>query len=233
MERWLSQRLAHVLGAGPHGDGVCAAVQFRSPGSLVAEITGTGEDDPWAPDALAWPLLEVLDACLDEPWAATLARHLGGGHTDDDADLRRGRRFSVARRLAGLFASYAGQRPSLVSDWSAGRDTDGCGGELDRDLAWQPELWRRLVNRVDAPSPVERHRHTVDVLREDPEAFGLPGRLSLFGHTRLSVPAVDLLAAVAAERDVHLWLPHPSPALWAELAGRRGAIPRTDDDSHQ
>ena len=79
MERWLSQRLSHVLGAGPTGDGVCAAVEFRSPGSLVAEITGTRDDDPWAPDALAWPLLEVLDDCLDEPWAATLARYLGHG----------------------------------------------------------------------------------------------------------------------------------------------------------
>jgi len=233
MERWLSQRLGHVLGAGPHGDGVCAAVDFRSPGSLVAEITGTGEDDPWAPDALAWPLLDVLDSCLDQPWAAVLARHLGHGHTGEEADLRRGRRFSVARRLAGLFASYAAQRPSLISDWSAGRDTDGSGRELDRDLAWQPQLWRRLVDRVDAPSPVERHRRTVDALRADPEAFGLPARLSLFGHTRLSATDIELLEAVAAERDVHVWLPHPSPVLWLELAGRRGPIPRSDDDSHQ
>jgi exodeoxyribonuclease V gamma subunit len=232
MERWLSQRLAHVLGAGPYGDGVCAAVEFRSPGSLVAEIIGTREDDPWAPDALAWPLLDVLDACLDEPWAETLARHLGHGLTGAESDLRLGRRFSVARRLAGLFASYAGQRPSLVADWSAGRDTDGAGSPLARDLAWQPELWRRLVARVDAPSPPVRHHHTVELLREDPEAFALPTRLSLFGHTRLSLTQIDLLAALAAERDVHLWLPHPSPALWSALSGRRGAVERAADDSH-
>src|SRR3954451_24026877 len=149
MERWLSQRLSHVLGAGPSGDGVCAAVDFRTPGSLVAEITGTREDDPWAADALAWPLLDVLDHALDEPWAATLAQHLGHGVSDDEVDLRMGRRFSVARRLAGLFASYAGQRPSLVADWSAGRDTDGAGRDLADDLAWQAELWRRLAGRVD------------------------------------------------------------------------------------
>ena len=233
MERWLSQRLSHVLGAGPSGDGVCAAVAFRTPGSLVAEITGTRDDDPWAPDALAWPLLEVLDGCLDEPWAETLARHLGHGQTGEEADLRLGRRFSAARRLAGLFASYAGQRPSLVTDWSEGRDTDGAGGPLAADLAWQPELWRRLVERVDAPSPIERHRHTVETLREDPEAFDLPTRLSLFGHTRLSVTEIDLLTALAAERDVHIWLPHPSPALWDRLGGRRGAVNRAGDDSHR
>ena len=187
MERWLSQRLSHVLGAGPDGDGVCAAVAFRSPGSLVAEITGTRDDDPWAPDTLAWPLLDVIDGSLDQPWAATLARHLGHGLSGDEADLRMGRRFSVARRLARLFAAYAGQRPSLVADWSAGRDTDGVGRPLAADLAWQPELWRRLVDRVDGPSPLDRHAATVALLREDPEAFDLPVRLSLFGHTRVSV----------------------------------------------
>jgi exodeoxyribonuclease V gamma subunit len=245
MERWLSQRLSHVLGVGPRDDadaasdgasdsgGVCAAVHFRSPGSLVAEITGAGDDDPWAPDALAWPLLDVIDGSLGQPWAATLARHLGHGLSGDEADLRMGRRFSVARRLARLFASYAGQRPSLVADWSAGRDTDGAGRGLAGDLAWQPELWRRLVDRVAAPSPLERHTATVERLREDPEAFDLPVRVSLFGHTRLSVTEIDLLDALAAERDVHIWLPHPSPALWQTLTGPGGAVERRGDDSHQ
>ncbi len=37
VERWLSQRLSHVLGSSSgRADGVCAGVLFRSPGSLVA-----------------------------------------------------------------------------------------------------------------------------------------------------------------------------------------------------
>ena len=98
------------------------------------------------------------------PWRGTS----GHGLTGEEADLRMGRRFSVARRLAGLFASYAGQRPSLVADWSAGRDTDGAGAPLAADLAWQPELWRRLVDRVDAPSPLERHGDTVEPAARGP-----------------------------------------------------------------
>ena len=62
VERWLSQRLSHVLGAGRASDGVCAGVTFRSPGSLIAEITGTDDDDPWSPEAMTWPLLEVIDS---------------------------------------------------------------------------------------------------------------------------------------------------------------------------
>jgi exodeoxyribonuclease V gamma subunit len=233
MERWLSQRLSHVLGAGASGDGVCAGVDFRSPRSLVAEVTGARDEDPWAPDVLAWPLLEVIDDCLDEPWAATLARHLGHGLAGGEADLRLGRRLSVARRLAGLFASYAGQRPSLVADWSAGRDTDGAGHPIAGDLAWQPELWRRLVDRVDGPSPLERQRDTVARLAEDPEAFDLPLVVSLFGHTRIAASEIELLAALGVGRDVHVWLPHPSPALWRALTDQTGTVARAADDGHR
>ena len=41
VERWLSQRLSHRLGRGDADDGVCAGVAFRSPRTLVAEVTGS------------------------------------------------------------------------------------------------------------------------------------------------------------------------------------------------
>ena len=235
VERWLSQRLSHRLGRGAgRGDGVCAGVDFRTPGSLVAEITGTRDEDPWAPDSLVWPLLAALDDSLDETWAHTLAVHVGHGLEGEEADLRRGRRFAVARRLARLFAAYAVQRPGLVGDWSAGRDTDGCGAPIAPDLAWQPELWRRLAARVDAPPPHLRHSETVARLRDAPETFDLPDRLSLFGHTRLPLTEVALLSALGEHREVHLWLPHPSSELWAALADEAAAGPvaRELDESH-
>ena len=167
VERWLSQRLSHMLGSSHGGDGVCAGVAFRSPGSLIAEITGTVDDDPWSPDAMTWPLLQTIDASLDESWCRILARHLGHLHTGDEAELRQGRRYSVARRLAGLFASYARQRPQLLVDW-----LEGNAGELDIDLQWQPELWRALVDCIDADPPHIRQQMTLARLREGPSEIG-------------------------------------------------------------
>ena len=236
MERWLSQRLAHRLGTGPgRQDGVCAGVDFRTPRSLVAGLTGTDADDPWGPDALAWPVLEAVDASLEEPWAVTLAAHLGHGREGEERELRRGRRFSVARRLAALFASYAVQRPALLADWSGGRDSDGCGRAVAGDLAWQPELWRRVAALVGAPTPAERHASVLTALGDDPAVVDLPERVSLFGHTRLPVTEVELLDALARHRDVHLWLPHPSPALWEALAPvtATGPLPRAEDRGHE
>ncbi len=231
VERWLSQRLSLVLGCGPgRADGVCAGIAFRNPQSLIAEITGTLDDDPWSPEALAWPLLAVIDASLDEPWCRTLASHLGHfATTDAEAELRRGRRYSVARRLAGLFASYARQRPGLLAAW-----LDGDLGELPGDLAWQPPLWRALVTTVGADPPHVRHDKTIARLRDGPA--DLPARLSLFGHTRLACTDVQLLDALAVHHDLHLWLPHPSDELWRALAGFQGAdglLPRRQDTSRR
>ncbi|OBG79649.1 exodeoxyribonuclease V subunit gamma [Mycobacterium sp. E802] len=214
VERWLSQRLSNRLG-------VCAAVEFRNPRSLIAELTGTDEDDPWSADAMAWPLLAVIDENLDQPWLQAVATHLGHFEMGDEHELRQGRRYAVARRLAGLFASYARQRPQLLVDW------DG----LPEDLAWQAPLWQALLERVDAEPPHERHAKTLARLTESPS--DLPERLSLFGHTRLPVTEIELLTALATHHDLHLWLPHPSDVLWQSLSAHTGPLPRRQDTSHR
>jgi exodeoxyribonuclease V gamma subunit len=263
VERWLTQRLSHRLGTGRSGpgefggDGVCAGIRFLSPSSLIALLLDRERDDPWAPDRLVWPLLRAIDASLDEPWAATLARHLGHHDTGEDAELRHGRRYSLARRLATLFASYAVQRPALVAAWSgpdregpdregpdgdgpdregpdrAGPDTDGLGSPLAADLTWQPELWRRLVAEVAAPAPDQRLAETLDRLRAGDPRLDLPARLSLFGHTRIPASEAQLLAAVAERRDVHLWLPQASLTAWDAVAplAAHGVVRRADDAS--
>ncbi|MET0865527.1 MAG: exodeoxyribonuclease V subunit gamma, partial [Nakamurella sp.] len=218
IERWLTQRMSHHLGRRTgRGDGICANVRFPSPAALIAEVAGRTDFDPWAPDAAVWPLLEVIDASASETWCRALAAHLG--YLDvPDAAHRRGRRYAVARRLAGLFAGYATHRPDMLTAWAAGRDEDGWGGAVPSDMAWQPELWRRLAARIDAPDPVVRLADVVQRLRTDPSIVELPQRLSLFGPTALPARQLRLLAALAEHRDIHLWLPHPSPELWASLA---------------
>ncbi|AMO60001.1 DNA helicase/exodeoxyribonuclease V, gamma subunit [Mycolicibacterium phlei] len=227
VERWLSQRLSHILGSGTGDDGVCAGIAFRNPRSLIAELTGTAAgDDPWSPDAMVWPLMEVIDASCTEDWCKPLATHLGHFEAGDERELRQGRRYAVARRLAGLFASYARQRPQLLVDWE-----DGADGGVPADLSWQPHLWRALIDRIDADTPHIRHAKTVARLRESPT--DLPQRLSLFGHTRLPSTEIELLEALATHHDLHLWLPHPSDPLWQSLKGVHGQIPRRDDTSHR
>ncbi|MFJ4655019.1 exodeoxyribonuclease V subunit gamma [Nocardia sp. NPDC088792] len=220
IERWLNQRLASVLGAGAQGDGVSANIDFADPAVLVsavlAEATGIDpEQDPWAPERSVWTLLPVLDSVLGESWSGVLARHLGNG---DPRGYRVGRRYATAARIASLFDSYGAQRPAMITDWAAGNDTDGAGRELPEDLRWQPLLWRRLRAAVGVASPAERLTAACARLRDEPAAVALPERISLFGVTRLTTDQLEVLSALSVGRQVHLWLVHPSPALWTKLA---------------
>ena len=240
VERWLAQRMSHRLGARSGHDGVCAGVRFLNPHSLVSMLLGVDRDDPWRPDHLAWSVLRAVDASLGQPWAATLSAHLGWGEGGEEAELRRGRRYAVARRLAGLFADYAAQRPAMLADWRQGGGGDGLGGQVADDLAWQPELWRQVLQVVGEEPPDERQQRVVRSLREAGDGeplqlrdLTLPGRLSLFGHTRVARSEIEVVAALAEHRDVHLWLPQASPAAWDRLTevAADGPVPRSEDIS--
>ncbi len=60
-------------------------------------------------------------------------RHLHLG-----ADVPTGRRYALARRVAGLLHRYEVSRPEVLQAWA--RDEV----DVPADLRWQPLLWRRL-----------------------------------------------------------------------------------------
>jgi exodeoxyribonuclease V gamma subunit len=225
VERWLAQTLSARLGArDPAADGICANIEFPFPGRLVGEAvqaaTGIGrEGDPWLVERLVWPLLDVVDAHLGEQWLSSLSAHLHWGRAVVVADESEGagRRFSSVRHIADLFDRYGVHRPGMLRAWAAGDDTDGDGAPLPADVRWQAELWRRLREQVGTPSPAERLPGACRRLRDEPGSLELPERISLFGLTRLPASYLDVLEAVAAHREVHLFLLHPSPALWERV----------------
>ncbi len=223
MERWLTQRMAARLGASPgRADGVCANVEFPSPRRLVGDAVAAAsgidaQADPWLPERMVWPLLEVVDGSLEESWAHPLAIYLGGTEGDPN---RRARRFATVRHLAELFDRYALHRPELLAAWAAGED------EPSR---WQSELWRRLDERIGVPGPAARLEEACAALERSPELASLPERVSLFGLTRLPAGRLRVLRALAARREVHLFLLHPSPALWEKVARAPRAFSRADD----
>jgi exodeoxyribonuclease V gamma subunit len=233
IERWITQRLAHRLGMTDGDDGVSANVDFSAPGRLVARTLSVAggvdpDTDPWEVDRLSWPLLSVIDESVGDPAFAALADHLGaagsaapGGDRIDDrrTELRRARRLSVARRLAGLFDDYSVHRPTVLQAWANGEDSDGAGEPLARQRRWQAELFRRVRARIGVPSPAERLPGVFDTLLTNPNIVDLPSRFSVFGATRLSTRELGVLDALAHRRDVHIWIPQPSPKLWASLGG--------------
>jgi exodeoxyribonuclease V gamma subunit len=238
MERWLTQRLSARLGGSPgRTDGVCANVEFPFPGRLIggAITTASGiepDDDPWPPERSVWTLLDVVQECLGEPWLSRLATHLGWTPSEDDDSAER--RFGRLRLIADLYDHYGVRRPAMLQAWARGDDFDGSGDRLPPGTVWQAELWRRLRAAIAVPSPAERLEHACRRLREAPEIVELPARLSLFGLTRLPASYLQALTAIASGRDVHLFVLHPSPALWRAISDRperRAIATRSEDDT--
>ena len=134
------------------------------------------------------------------------------------------RRFGVVRHIADLFDRYGVHRPDMVQ--SLGRRG---GRRRRRGPSWQPELWRRLRARIGAPSPAERLAPACERIRGEPALLDLPARLSLFGLTRIPRSYLDVLAAIADQREVHLFVLHPSPSLWQRVGAElRSGPPITD-----
>jgi exodeoxyribonuclease V gamma subunit len=230
MERWLTQRMSSVLGARPgRDDGVCANVLFPFPQRLITDAVATASgidpaDDPWLPERSVWPLMTVVEESLHEPWLAALARYLGAA-ADPPDPVRQARRLTALRHLAGLFHRYSLHRPQMLAAWREGRDVDSAGAPLSPASAWQAELWRRLRARLGVADLAERAAGARDALIDDPQLLDLPARLSVFGLTRIPAGHLQILRALAAGRDLHLFLLHPSPALWERVGDAVTGVP--------
>lgn len=208
IERFLSQSLSRRLGTATGTDGVSANILFPSPSAItnqaIAAVSGiTADTDPWMPSRMVWSVLESIDACLGQPWCASVARYLDGDGVN--------RRFALAMHMTRLFDSYAAQRPSMLLDWADGRDL------APADLIWQATLWRDVRERIGTPSPAERLDIACTTLVDHPGLLDLPQRLSLFGPNRLPTSHLRVFEALSERREVHLWLPDASPTLWDRL----------------
>ena len=120
----------------------------------------------------------------------------------------------------------------MLAAWARGDDLDALGAALPAASAWQAELWRRLRARIGVPDLAERTGRACERIADDPSLLDLPARLALFGLTRVPAGHLQIMRALAAGRDLHLLLLHPSPALWEKVTHRaeRSAGARRDDD---
>ena len=217
MERWLAHRLAHRLGtASGRGDGVCAHVAFPAPGEVVATAvegaTGVAaDDDPWHPARAVWPLLEVVDTCTGPAVVRSPGRSSGAGAQQVRGGRARHRAVRrlrhaparAARRLARRRRRGRARGPALAAGAVAGA---------------------ARADRRPGPGGAARPRRS-------PAASATRVAAPCRSGCRCSAPPacpadhLAVLAALAEHRDVHLWLPHPSPALWDRVAPVAVGVP--------
>ena len=233
MERWLTQRCPRGCGVtAGRLDGICANVDFPSPRRLVADAvaaaSGVAPDaDPWLVEHVVWPLLDVVEDCLGEPWLASLAAH----------PRRRGARRVAARAAAERRAPYRrAVRPLLPlltrctgRRWCArglpGGMSTARAGRCPTRRCGRPSCGGGCVRASGSTAPPSGSGR----VRAPARGAGPGGAASAAVAVRPHAPArrgrLAVLRALAAARDVHLFLLHPSPVLWEEIAAARAGLP--------
>jgi exodeoxyribonuclease V gamma subunit len=225
MAQWLKLALA-----GDDGCGIAAALDFQLPARFLwaAYRAVLGEDEipresPYDKLGLTWRLLRLLPELLSLEEFEGPARFLAG-----DQDMRK--RYQLAVHLADLFDQYQVYRADWLEDWASGRNRLGNGrGQymaLDREQAWQAELWRRI--RADVPealreiSRAELHRRFVRAVESLAlRPAGLPRRIMVFGISSLPLQALQALHAMSRLCQVLLFVHNPCRHYWADVVEDR------------
>ena len=232
IERWITQRIATELAARGVGDGISANIEFPSPSRLTREVLLA---DPqlaasvtgWQGPAFTGHVLDAIDHHLDEPWMRLIQRY---NETPDGSPSSN--RLSAATKIARLYTTYAHRRPGMIRAWRAGEDTGPDGAAIPDGDRWQPLLWRLVAERIGVPAPAELLPEGLEPVRKGEIDLDLPDRISVYGLTSTDPFELAVLAALGEQRDVHLYVLHPSPALWTQTAVEATTghhVPRDED----
>ena len=187
--------------------------------------------DPWLPERAVWPLLDVVDERARRALAARPRRA-----------PRRGRRAPTRRRRAGASPPSATSPSCSTATRCTARRWCAPGRAARRrrrrrllpptSLAGRALAAPARADRRPEPGRAPRRRLRAAARRAGARST-CPRGCRCSGSPGCPPATSHVLRALAAGRDVHLFLLHPSPALWerdrSAIAARTGrrAAPRT------
>lgn len=196
MEQWLKQALAKEFG-------IAANVQCLLPSRWLWQsyrmlLGAIDEQLPIEKPTLRWQLFNAFrqDGFLDD---------IDLPYPLDNAL----KAFQLADTLGDLFDQYLMYREPMIAGWEAGQD--------NAHYPWQSQLWRKLIQSLDADGPLHQgqaHRQFLAALKSGqqlPEAS-----LLFFGFASYEPIIIDAIEALAANHEVYSFIPMPCREYWAD-----------------
>lgn len=233
--QWLKMALAADPDGAGGGCGIAAALNTLLPSRFVwqayrAVLGGDAVPDtsPFDKPLLIWRLMRLLPILISQPGYEPLARFL-----HEDGDLRK--RYQLAERLADLFDQYQVYRADWLDAWAHGnnvlinsrheRET------LGAEQAWQPMLWRALLDDVGEANQTSRaviHQRFLKAAGSLPSRpAALPRRIIVFGLSSLPRQSLEVLLAISRFTQVILCVHNPCEHYWANLLSEKDHARRT------
>ena len=184
-------------------------------------------------DALCWRIMALLPGLLGQAVFEPLRDYLAG-HQQEQLQ-----RYQLAFRIADVFDQYLVYRPDWILAWERGG-----GDELPPEQAWQPVLWRALVQDICASGSAgagegsgsdggqAMHRANIHeqvrqrLLRGEIQGASLPGYVAVFGLSSLPPQQLDLLAALAEVCPVDIYALNPCEHYWGDIVSEKALARR-------
>lgn len=230
--RWLQLAMAETaVKAGIDGGlGISAAVRFELPAQfiwaayrVVLHEQNLPDQSPFDANRLRWLIFGLIEEQARRPGFEPIRHFLAADRTDPR------RQFQLAHAVAELFESYQFYRADWLADWEAGRDRVSTGHQgfeaLQSEHAWQPRLWRALVEAGGAASTAHRarlHQAFIAALERPNVSFpGLARRIIVFGISSLPEQTLRALAALSKHSQVLICLHNPCRYYWGNIIEAR------------
>jgi exodeoxyribonuclease V gamma subunit len=246
MAEWLKMELARA-------HGVAAALRMELPARFlwrayraVLGPQAVPVQSPTERHTLVWRFMALLPRLAAQPGFEPVAQYLGAGAapTSTGADGpgvlgSQERLLQLAQQLADLFDQYQVYRADWLQAWAQGQNRLPHplrpAVPLPADQAWQPELWRQLMQSLpDTETNATRvalHSRFLAALSaqlagmeslDSPmRASTLPRRLTVFGVTQLPWPVLEALGRLGEHIQVLLALHNPCQYHWADTVDGR------------
>jgi exodeoxyribonuclease V gamma subunit len=222
MAEWVKMELARI-------GGVCAATRVELPSRFLwrtyRQVLGRDAvppDSPLDKVPMIWRLMQLLPTLMTEPDFAPVAGFLQADEPD--------RMLQLAAKLADLFDQYQNYRADWLDAWAQGQDhlilANGAVTELPPEQRWQPQLWRAVLQTLDAQQqqsirPQLHQRVLARLASDEPLASKVAQRVIVFGMSQIPWTTLQALAALAPHSQVMLAIPNPCRFYWGDIMDGR------------
>ncbi|MEE8364494.1 MAG: exodeoxyribonuclease V subunit gamma [Gammaproteobacteria bacterium] len=197
MARWLNLQQAQQ-------QGIAANIDYPQPAEWIWQLAASllervPPQDPLTPETSCWNIFSLLPGMLKQRIFAPLRQYL---HEDEQGI----KRWQLANRIAEVFERYQHYRPSMIREWSQGKDDQ-----------WQAQLWRALIEDHQLIHRTAVLGQLVAKLHGDVDLRDLPERVSLFALSSLPPSYIEVILALARHIDITLYQHNPTDQYWADL----------------
>ena len=222
MAEWFKMELARI-------GGVCAATRVELPSRFLwrtyRQVLGRDavpSESPLDKVPMIWRLMQLLPTLMDEPDFAPVAGFLRADEPD--------RMLQLAAKLSDLFDQYQNYRADWLDAWAQGKDhlilANGAITELPPEQRWQPQLWRAVLQTLDAQQqqsirPQLHQRVLARLVSSEPLASKVAQRVIVFGMSQIPLTTLQALAALAPHSQVMLAIPNPCRFYWGDIMDGR------------